>query len=256
MSVQLFINRTNPDQSGKRRKKKKKNQTISSTRPISPTTPMYWVLLLLVSICMANTETYLVRVPEYYNIVSHSSPIPRETRFSRQLHRLNTTHTVLLDYPIGTIDDQDMSNTITLTYNTVSQPRSTLLVRVNNYGDNTFTNGDMLNIKLCWPATKPYDFDIGHVYMHSNELVESVEDSFDLYVAIRYKFHAFSYDNERFLQQETALSFQLYVNKLPSRILPIPLELYDTIVYLVDITIFIVWNILPCLVKCVLCASG
>ena len=109
---------------------------------------MYWVLLLFVSICMANTETCLVRVPEYYNIVPHPSPISRDARFSRELHRLNTTHTVLLDYPIGSIDDQDMSNIITVTYDTVAQPRSTLLVRVNNYGDNTFTNGDMLNNKL------------------------------------------------------------------------------------------------------------
>ncbi|KGR10790.1 hypothetical protein MG5_02743 [Candida albicans P57072] len=217
---------------------------------------MYWVLLLFVSICMANTETCLVRVPEYYNIVPHPSSISRDARFSRELHRLNTTHTVLLDYPIGSIDDQDMSNIITVTYDTVAQPRSTLLVRVNNYGDNTFTNGDMLNIKLCWPATMPYDFSIDHVYMHSNELVESVEDEFDLYVAVTYEFHAFSYDNGRFLQEETALSFQLYVNKLPSRFLPIPLELYDTIVYLVDITIFIVWNILPYLVKGVLEAVG
>ena len=173
---------------------------------------------------MANTETCLVRVPEYYNIVLHPSPISRDARFSRELHRLNTTHTVLLDYPIGSIDDQDMSNIITVTYDTVAQPRSTLLVRVNNYGDNTFTNGDMLNIKLCWPATMPYDLSIDHVYMHSNELVESVEDEFDLYVAVTYEFHAFSYDNGRFLQEETALSFQLYVNKLPSRFLPIPLS--------------------------------
>ena len=126
----------------------------------------------------------------------------QDARFSRELHRLNTTHTVLLDYPIGSIDDQDMSNIITVTYDTVAQPRSTLLVRVNNYGDNTFTNGDMLNIKLCWPATMPYDFSIDHVYMHSNELVESVEDEFDLYVAVTYEFHAFSYDNGRFCKKK------------------------------------------------------
>ena len=102
------------------------------------------------------------------------SPISRDARFSRELHRLNTTHTVLLDYPIGSIDDQDMSNIITVTYDTVAQPRSTLLVRVNNYGDNTFTNGDMLNIKLCWPATMPYDLSIDHVYMHSNEYIANV----------------------------------------------------------------------------------
>ena len=63
---------------------------------------------------------------------------------SSQHHPHSTTR-----LPHWIIDDQDMSNIITVTYDTVAQPRSTLLVRVNNYGDNTFTNGDMLNISYA-----------------------------------------------------------------------------------------------------------
>ncbi|KAL6452957.1 hypothetical protein SBY92_000302 [Candida maltosa Xu316] len=112
-----------------------------------------------------------------------------------------------------------------------------------------FTNNDLLNIKLCWPATFPYDFSIDHAYFHSNEISEELEDNFELYLVINYKFIAFTFDEAKFLNEKDNLEFQLYINKLPNRFIPIPLELYDFIVYLVDITIFIGWNILPYLLS-------
>ncbi|KAK6867835.1 hypothetical protein K6H11_004748 [Candida tropicalis] len=155
---------------------------------------------------------------------------------------------LILDYPIQTIDNIDISNIVKLNYDTVSQLPSTLLVRINNYGNALISNEDLLNIKLCWPATTPYDFQISHGYFHSNEISEELEDNLELYLIINYQFHAYTYDETKYLNSNDELEFQLYINKLPNKYLPIPLELYDFIVYLVDITIFLSWNVVPYLV--------
>lgn len=210
---------------------------------------MFWLILFwLISLCLGNTETYLFKIPQYYDIVSHPTVIATNDKFTRHVHYLNDTHRLILDYPIQTIDNIDISNIVKLNYDTVSQLPSTLLVRINNYGNALISNEDLLNIKLCWPATTPYDFQISHGYFHSNEISEELEDNLELYLIINYQFHAYTYDETKYLNSNDELEFQLYINKIPNKYLPIPLELYDFIVYLVDITIFLSWNVVPYLV--------
>lgn len=191
----------------------------------------------------------MFKIPQYYDIIPHPTPISTKDKFTRHVHHLNDTHKLILEYPIQTIDNLDISNVIKLQYDTVSQLLSRLLVRINNYNNSILANEDLLNIKLCWPATSPYDFQIAHGYFHSNEINEELEDNFELYLIIDYQFHAFTYDEVKYLDKDDALEFQLYINKLPNQFIPIPLELYDLIIYLVDITIFLSWNVVPYLVR-------
>lgn len=208
-----------------------------------------FIICWLISLCFANTETYMFKIPQYYDIIPHPAPMSTKDKFTRHVHYLNDTYKLILDYPIQTIDNLDISNVIKLQYDTVSQLPSTLLVRINNYNNSILANEDLLNIKLCWPATSPYDFQIAHSYFHSNELNEELEDNFELYLIIDYQFYAFTYDEVKYLDKDDVLEFQLYINKLPNQFIPIPLELYDLIIYLVDITIFVSWNVVPYLVR-------
>ncbi|RCK57989.1 hypothetical protein Cantr_06537 [Candida viswanathii] len=213
---------------------------------------MPWLLVSwLISLCLANTETYLIRIPQYYDIAPHAEPISDTQKFTRHIEHLNDTHRLILDYPIQTIDKIDISNVVKLQYNTVAQPQSTLVIRINNYEDSLFTNDDLLNVKLCWPATSPYDFHLSHQYLHTHELSEELEDNFELYLVVDYRFYAYTFDEAQFLhEQGEELEMLLYINKLPNKYVPIPLELYDFILYLVDATIFLSWNVLPYVVLC------
>ncbi|EGW31522.1 uncharacterized protein SPAPADRAFT_140582 [Spathaspora passalidarum NRRL Y-27907] len=205
-------------------------------------------VLFMAVLCLANTETYLIRTPYYFDIVSHPRAIENRFNFHREIVEINQTHSLIEDYPIQTIDTfnvVDISNVLNLDYNSKVKPKKTLLVRINNYGDSLFQPDDLLNIKLCWPATTPYDFWISHTYLHSNELLSTENDNFDLYLKIDYQFIGETYDPEKYLHDNDNLQFQLYINKLPNNWLPIPLELYTYLLYLIDLVILTVWHVLP-----------
>ncbi|KAI3403983.2 hypothetical protein KGF56_003250 [Candida oxycetoniae] len=229
------------------------------------------LFLFYLSICLANTETYLLSIPHYYNIPKPTNRIT--SGYPRDIQHLNTTHSVLLQYHIGSIRDQipfahnkytisnTNANTIVIPYDTTLPVQKTLLVKINNYSDSIIESNDLLFIKLCWPATSAYDFRLSHEYIKTNELLgidreskslgidresKSLGDNdieskdLDLYLRIDYQFFGVTYNRDKFLHSEDELKFQLYINKLPLNWLPIPLELYDLIIYLVDIFIILV----------------
>ncbi|KAG5421405.1 hypothetical protein I9W82_000495 [Candida metapsilosis] len=136
------------------------------------------------------------------------------------------------------------SNVIVLPYDSTTQPSKTILVRLNNYNNTLFDGGDLLNVKLCWPATLPFDFRISHEYIKTKELIEESLDpaQLDLYLRIDYQFFGVTYD-EKFLKSQGEVKFQLFVNKLPFKLIPIPLELYDFVVYLADLLILLLTQI-------------
>ncbi|KAI5968612.1 hypothetical protein KGF57_000101, partial [Candida theae] len=189
-------------------------------------------------------------IPQHYDIPSHRKSIHQVEEIQRTWHHINSSLDVLLDYPITTINDElkskviRRSNVVSLPYDSVAKSSKTILVRLNNYNDTLFDSGDLLNVKLCWPATHPYDFKLSHEYIKTKELTSdealAVDPTqLDLYIRIDYQFFGISYNDEKFLSTQDEVKFQLYVNKLPVKLIPIPLELYDFVVYLVDLLILI-----------------
>jgi hypothetical protein len=182
----------------------------------------------------------MVRIPYYYEIPpSFNNSIDYNPR------RLNSTHSILNNYPLDSIEKTYDSHVIDVVYNSIDKPTETLLVRINNYNNTSFAANDMVNIKVCWPATTPIGFDLTHLF--SSEFDED-KAYLGLYVAITYKMDAASYDERNFSLKEH-IKFQLYLTKLPNKWLPIPLELYDIITYLVDISIVIGVVVAPYLYK-------
>lgn len=212
-------------------------------------TQMFWlVLLYIIPICLANTETYLLKIPQYYDIPSHSEPIRQIDQIERTWRHINSSLSVLLDYPIVSINDElvsnlNQSNVVSLPYDSVVQLSKTILVRLNNYNDTSLNNEDLLNIKLCWPTTLPFTFRISHEYIKTKELLSdeglSNSNQLDLYLRIDYQFFGVTYNDEKFLKSQDEVKFQLFVNKLPFKLVPIPLELYSFVVYLVDLLILV-----------------
>ncbi|ODV78420.1 uncharacterized protein CANTADRAFT_53384 [Suhomyces tanzawaensis NRRL Y-17324] len=205
-------------------------------------------ILVLLGQCMANTETYLMRVPLYFNIPPHLGPVSADARLNRDLHHINHTHALLTDYPIGHIGgiQEPISNIIEVPYDTLAgfsskkSPWNTLLVRINNYQDSSYSPRDLLSVKVCWPTTYPYDFTISHRFLKDSELGLSSDDKqLALYVQVDFQFRGQTFD-PTFLSADDSVVFQLYVNRLPSRYIPIPLELYPFIVYFVDLIILLV----------------
>ncbi|CAK9437939.1 uncharacterized protein LODBEIA_P23170 [Lodderomyces beijingensis] len=193
--------------------------------------------------CLANTETHLVKIPQFYNIpTSH-----RQLQTHEQIINLNLTHSVVLNHPIETIEDQLSPrneqalvwNIVCVPYDTIAQPRKTLLFHL---GDPNMQNGDLYFIKLCWPATSPYEFRISHEYIKTHELLgpeEGRSAELDLYLRVDYRFFGVALDPQRVLKRDDSLEFLFYIEKMPVNWLPIPLEMYDLIVYLADIAILI-----------------
>jgi hypothetical protein len=207
-------------------------------------------LLLLIVLCFANTETYMLKVPRYFNISPHPEPISLHDTLNRNILELNDTHSLLINYPIESKDTQRVQTVNNLleihNYNSVLAPTRTLLVKLNNYDDSTYTSEDLLNIKLCWPATLPYDFTLSHYFCKLSEIIAGIPqeiDSFDVYLRIDYQFTAHTFDPSH-LHEKDSLQFQLYITKLPISWLPIPLELYEYLMYFVDLGI-IVWTMTP-----------
>jgi len=182
----------------------------------------------------------MVRVPYYYEI-----PPSFNNSIDYAPTRLNSTYSVLNNYPLDSIEKTYEPHVVDVVYNSVDKPTETLLVRINNYNNTSFTPTDIISIKVCWPATTPVGFDLTHLF--TNEFDDD-KTYLGLYVAVSYKMDAASYDDKYFSTNEH-IKFQLYLTKLPNKWLPIPLELYDTITYLVDISIVIVAVVAPYLYK-------
>lgn len=192
------------------------------------------VLLLLLGCVRANTETHLISIPKYYNIPDYQPPNVELAG----INVVNDSHYIVYDYPI-----QD-KNTFTNSEDTIIMDpikdgdSKNLLVKINNYNQ-SLSPQDLLFIKLCWPAMYPVDFDLSHDFYHSNSFNKDL-NSFDIYLQIKVT------GNFKSLNvNETQVKFKLVIERLPNW-LPIPLEVYDTIVYLVDIAI-IMYQFLPCI---------
>lgn len=210
---------------------------------------IFWVLslLLVISVCVANTETYLLKVPRYFDISPHPEPISLHDTLNRNILQVNDTHSLLLNYPIESkATRHTINHVVEATYDSVAAPAKTLLVKLNNYDDSTYSSEDLLNIKLCWPATFPYDFELSHCFCKLSEIIPRIpaeNDSFDVYLKVEYKFTAHPVDTSILHKQDQVL-FQLYITKLPFSWLPIPLELYEYLMYFVDLGI-VVWSVVP-----------
>lgn len=206
---------------------------------------LYFALGVLPFLVSANTETYLLQVPHYFNIPSHPNVINPHHLHHRSVHNLNKTHSVLLDFPIkNTPPSSNISNTVSLVYNPLVYPAKKLLVRLNNYHDETFKSDDLLYVKLCWPATTPVDFHFDHSFHRlSDFLFEHTEDTFDIYLEVEISSDIHTYST-KYNDSIEEIQFQLYITKMPSKWIPIPLELYSYIVYVVDLCILLV-SIVP-----------
>lgn len=192
---------------------------------------------------LGNTETYLLRVPKYFSINPHSAHLQED---SIDIINVNSTHQLLLDYPIDTPQKQHHGkHQLTLYQDDGPVAEKMLYVKVNNYGDEVFQAKDFLYVKLCWPATSPYEFKISHEFQKLSEIhKQQKQDSFDLYFVISYKPNFVTYD-DKFRSDVKDLTFHLYISKLPSSWLPIPLELYDYATYLAALLTISYKHILP-----------
>lgn len=195
------------------------------------------VIALLLNVVRANTETYLFKVPNYYDVPVHTSPYQQN-----RLEQINSTTWVMLDYPVLNALNYNLSNTILeLPYDYENKPSCHLLVKLNNYDNLTFGSNDLINVKLCWPAIYPFDFGLSHRYIRASEFGETdpKKNTLDIYIDIHFQADFYSVMAEL----PTAVEMNLVVSKLPS-VIPIPIELYGVIAYLVDICILLV-TLLP-----------
>lgn len=187
---------------------------------------------LLFSVVRANTETYLLKVPNYYNVPAQIPPYQQN-----RLEQINSSTWVMLDYPILNATNYDLTNTtIQLPYDYEQKPLSHLLVKLNNYANLTFDSNDLINIKLCWPAIYPFDFQLDHRFIRASEFGETEphKNTLDIYIGIHLQADFYAVVPEL----PTAVEMNLVVSKLPS-VIPIPIELYGVIAYLVDICILL-----------------
>lgn len=183
--------------------------------------------LFLAVAARANTETYLYKVPNYYNIPHHLS-----ASYNAEVVQLNASTLLLRDHPILSAGNYTLERTtVTVPYDFASQPANTLFVKVNNYLDSTFGPNDVLNVKLCWPATTPVDFALSHRYVRSGEFGDARND-LDVYIVVDYQANFYALQPV----EKDSFEFQLVISKLPSAV-PIPIELFDVIVYVADILI-------------------
>lgn len=201
-------------------------------------------LLALVALATANTETYLLRIPYHFDIPAFPSP-PYFFERPHVASHFNESLAVILDFPILTKDNfwrAVVDKTVVLPYNTAQPRQNRLLVKLNNYYNTTLQSNDLVSIKVCWPATLPYNFRLSHAYHRLLEVQKSVDgpDSFDIYVVVDYEADFATFDASKYTSTDDTVSFDLNINKLPLSCLPIPLELYDYILYAVGLVIVMV----------------
>ncbi|KAK6200414.1 uncharacterized protein RJT21DRAFT_121316 [Scheffersomyces amazonensis] len=210
----------------------------------------------ILGLCLANTETIVFKVPYYYNIKPHASYYDETIRNNDIIH-LNETHSLIKDYPIQTIKtlDKDKLTKYVIQvddYSSIERPEKTLLVKINNYGDETFESNDFINVKLCWPTIYPFDFKLDYLFIKptdlqthkSEEQNNELDKELDIYIAISYKFFAHSYNPEKYYSDHEPLEFHLFINKLANKWIPIPNELYQFLMYFVDLLI-LGYNLIP-----------
>lgn len=194
-------------------------------------------ILLFVLGVWANTETCLIRVPNYYTI-----PIDAAAFNRPGIVRLNQSTYVIETHPVLNIEDYNSRLcSLKLPYDFHNRETSRVFVKINNYNNNTFDANDLINVKLCWPASSPFDFRVDYRFIASKELYpDSPMSQLDIYVEIEYKgdFYAVT------LISDTTVPVVLVLSKLPNRWIPIPIELYDYIMYVLDLLI-LVWTGLP-----------
>lgn len=179
---------------------------------------------------LANTETYLLQIPYYYEIPPH----PAAWEHTQPV-QLNDTVSVLDSHPIVSAADYTLDTLLVSIPFAFDKEPKRLYVRLNNFGNAALRPSDLVNVKLCWPATVPVNFALSHTYLKRSQLTKNPvsNDAFlHLYVVVDMQadFYAIRPIDE------ARLAFYLAVSTLPSRV-PIPIELYDFILYAVDLLI-------------------
>lgn len=196
--------------------------------------PLLACLSFLFLAVTANTETFLFQIPNYYDIPSDTRELA-----SPQIVAMNSSHNALIGHPIFDVHNYNiLQSVVSLPYDFTRQERQTLLVKMTNFNNTTFDANDLINVKLCWPATTPVNFELYHLFLRAHDvgLAESglPEDTLDIYIVVEYEADFYAVREVEF----TNLDFQLVISKLPNRI-PIPIELYDVILYVVDVCILL-----------------
>ena len=195
------------------------------------------LICLWVQLVRANTETYLLSIPYYYNIVPHAEPY-----IDQQSHipiRINDTHRYLEDFPIyNVLTYGKYSNVVHINQSHVpTNALNVLYVKVNNYENNAFSSRNVIYWKLCWPSSSPYWFRISHEFM---------DDDLSLYLVVEYQFEGIP-NKRRSLDLTSDVEFLLYGSSL-SNWLPLPIELIPIIAYLVDVGILL-YRIIPWIIE-------
>lgn len=187
-------------------------------------------LLLLAACVWANTETYLIRVPNYYNI-----PIDDTVHNRQGIVQLNQTSYAVDSHPVLDISNYNVSGCgLELPYNYTQHELRRVFVKINNYNNETFDANDLISAKVCWPATSPFDFQIGHRFLQTREMnPDSPVNQLNVYLEIQYGADFYSMS----AVDKISVPIQLVISKLPNRWVPIPIELYDFIVYAMDLVL-------------------
>ncbi|KAF8004171.1 hypothetical protein HF325_001619 [Metschnikowia pulcherrima] len=161
-----------------------------------------FLILSLCALAWANTEAYGFQIPNYYDIPLHRS----DSFMSNEVKFLNETSLILENHPILTLDSYSIENLVlTIPYDYLSKPKQRLYVRLNNYNNK-------------------------HEFMG----LESNTDNLDVYIVIDYQADFYAPKPVTYSDFKIVLA----VSRLPNR-LPIPIELYGFIVYLVDLLILV-----------------
>lgn len=187
---------------------------------------------ILLSFVAANTETFVLLIPNYYDI-----PIDQRDHTDPHLAAINASTSVLTNHPILNANNYNVLETlVSLPYDYLRKPRQRLFVKLTNYNNNTFDANDLINVKLCWPATMPFNFDLNYRFVRAHELGAAEKsltgDTLDIYIVVDYEADFYAVREV----DSTMIDFNLVISKLPNRV-PIPIELYDVIVYVVDVCI-------------------
>lgn len=214
-----------------------------------------WIIsyIFYAQIVLANTETYNFQIPYYYDIPSSSS----SNNNNIIIHKLNDSTTLIEGYPI--LDKYDytplinqlnsnITSIINLDYDTTNKPSKQLLIKLNN---NKLSSNDLINVKLCWPSILPFNFDINHEFIKKSSLINNIpknNDTLDIYLIINYKADFITSNLKLFTKINDHVYFNLFIIKLPNNFLPIPIELYDYIIYIIDLLIIFI-PLLPKIIK-------
>lgn len=189
------------------------------------------VLLLYFALgVLANTETSLIRVPNYFNI-----PVDVTAQNRPGIVQINETTYVIDTHPILRIDNYSIDKCdLMLPYDYSRKETKRVFVKLNNFGNNTFDSNDLINVKLCWAATSPFSFSLDYRFLQTRDLYpELLTNQLDIYVEIEY--YSDFYATEPI--DEKTVPIKLVLSRLPNKWVPIPIELYDYIMYAIDLII-------------------